>query len=45
MGRSRLESWKALLECCLSKKYRLKYIHWNGLLALKIGTLRPRKGK
>ena len=25
-GKSRKKSWKALLEYCLSKKYRLKYV-------------------
>lgn len=44
-GKSRKKSWKAWLEYCLSKKYRLKYVLWNCLLAFMIGTLRLRKGK
>lgn len=36
MGRDWEESWWALLESCLSKEYRLKYVSWKGPLVLKI---------
>lgn len=42
MGRDWEDSWWALLESCLSKECRLKYVNWKGPLVLKIVKLSPR---